>query len=320
MSTFNRILAVLDPNAEQQLAFDRSLELAAPLGAEIVLAVCDYVEGLSRPVFVDEADVEKAKAELVRRHYEWLAQFEEKAREQKITSQTLVMWERPQSGAILEAARKAQADLVVKAASDGSLGDRLLLGATDWELIRESTVALWLAKRPVPTASGTWTVAVDPVHPDEKHIGLDGKLLDVSSRLAKDLGATIRVFHAYERPAVLAEPSAAGLAAGAATSSAVLPASDTEQVLENRVEQIVDLARPFGIGKSRIDVCVGRTVPQLDRQVGTRNISLVVLGAVARGLLDRLIVGNTAEKVLSNIDCDMLVLKPDSTAESPRKK
>jgi len=35
------------------------------------------------------------------------------------------------------------------------------------------------------------------------------------------------------------------------------------------------------------------------------------MGAVSRSRFDRILIGNTAEKVLDRLECDVLVLKPD---------
>jgi hypothetical protein len=38
--------------------------------------------------------------------------------------------------------------------------------------------------------------------------------------------------------------------------------------------------------------------------------SLVVMGAVSRSGLKRLLIGNTAEAILDSLTCDVLVMKP----------
>ena len=38
------------------------------------------------------------------------------------------------------------------------------------------------------------------------------------------------------------------------------------------------------------------------------NASLVVMGAVSKGILETLFIGNTAERVLDNLSCDILVV------------
>ena len=44
--------------------------------------------------------------------------------------------------------------------------------------------------------------------------------------------------------------------------------------------------------------------------------SLLVMGSVARSGLGRLFIGNTAEKILSRLPCDLLLLKPDGYRDS----
>jgi universal stress protein E len=41
------------------------------------------------------------------------------------------------------------------------------------------------------------------------------------------------------------------------------------------------------------------------------NVSVVVMGAVSRSRLDRILIGNTAEKVMDKLTCNVLVIKPE---------
>ena len=46
---------------------------------------------------------------------------------------------------------------------------------------------------------------------------------------------------------------------------------------------------------------------------GGRGIDLLLMGAVSRSHLDRALLGNTAERILEAVHCDLLVLKPSQT-------
>ncbi len=52
----------------------------------------------------------------------------------------------------------------------------------------------------------------------------------------------------------------------------------------------------------------GEVIPRL---VGERRIDLVVMGTVARTGVPGLIIGNTAERVLDQIGCSVLAVKPE---------
>ena len=47
------------------------------------------------------------------------------------------------------------------------------------------------------------------------------------------------------------------------------------------------------------------------RQVRKHQIDLLVMGTVCRTGLSGFFIGNTAEKVLGNVDCSVLTLKPE---------
>ena len=50
------------------------------------------------------------------------------------------------------------------------------------------------------------------------------------------------------------------------------------------------------------------TLVEFTRDIGA---SLVVMGAVSKGALELLLIGNTAEKVLDDLSCDILVVKSE---------
>lgn len=56
-------------------------------------------------------------------------------------------------------------------------------------------------------------------------------------------------------------------------------------------------------------VAEGRSAEQILKLVTQRRIDLVVLGSQGKGLLKRLIIGSTSEKVLSHAPCSVLVAR-----------
>lgn len=307
MNKPSHILVVIDPKQDDDPAADRAHEIAKATGAKLHLVICDYVEGLSRTVFADEEEVRKARDQYVSEHAERLEKLAERLKEDGVETTTRVVWHRPRYEAVLEAADNVDADLVIKSASGRSLAERLLLGATDWELIRRCAKPLWLVKGSESAAHSDWIVAVDPGHPDEKHVGLDEKLLETGKLYADTLESKLHVFHAFAPPAMVAPTGGAGAAAPAMT---MLP-EDTDTILDERKKRIREMVEPFDIPESRLDVAVGDTVLQLEQLVDKRKAPVVVAGAVSRGMLERMLLGNTAESILNNVDCDMLIVKPD---------
>jgi hypothetical protein len=49
---------------------------------------------------------------------------------------------------------------------------------------------------------------------------------------------------------------------------------------------------------------------EIPRVAGELHADLVVMGAVSRSGLERVFIGNTAERILDTLQCDVLVVKP----------
>ncbi len=306
MNKPSHILVVIDPEQEEQPALKRAAEIAKATDAELHLFACDYVEGLSRTVFADENEVRQARDDYVATETKRLEKLADRVEQDGIEATTEVVWHRPRYEAVLDAAQNVAADLVIKTASGRSLAERLLLGATDWELIRRCPHPLWLVKKGEPVASADWIVAVDPAHPDEKHVGLDQALLETASLYADALGSKLHVFHAFAPPAMIAPTGGTGAAAPAISA---LP-EDTDAILEERRKRIRAMLASFDLPEGRLEVAVGDTVTQLEQFVEKRRAPVVVAGAVSRGTLERMLLGNTAESIFNHIDCDILTIKP----------
>jgi universal stress protein E len=55
---------------------------------------------------------------------------------------------------------------------------------------------------------------------------------------------------------------------------------------------------------------MGIVQPQLEAVVSRVGAQIVVMGAISRSGLRRIFIGNTAERVLDALSCDVLVVKP----------
>ena len=74
------------------------------------------------------------------------------------------------------------------------------------------------------------------------------------------------------------------------------------------------------VGRDRIHFIKGNPGVAIPRFAKRRRMDLVVMGTVARSGLDGFLIGNTAEKVVSKLDCSLLAVKPDDFACPVRPK
>ena len=155
--------------------------------------------------------------------------------------------------------------------------------------------------------------AVDPFHGHARPADLDARLLRSGKALARLLHGKLHVFHAY-MPLV----SLAPLPVTAAPLVLLPPGAEAARGREV-TRAIGQLAASAGVARSRRHVQMGEVVAELGATARGLRAGIVVMGELRAALL-RLIVGNTAERVLDRLSCDALVVKPRGfRARIPRR-
>jgi universal stress protein E len=143
---------------------------------------------------------------------------------------------------------------------------------------------------------------VDPAHVYSHAETLDDVIVEAAQLLAYRLRGELHIFHSVE---LMLEP----------VFSLLQPESSyalyKRRMGEAHYRLLDDLLRRYGIGTQRVHLTIGRpteTLVEFARDIGA---SLVVMGAVSKGPLELLLIGNTAEKVLDDLSCDILVVKSE---------
>ena len=217
-------------------------------------------------------------------------------------------WDHPVYDAIVRHALATRASLVIAATRGHRFGARVLLRNTDWELIRHCPVPLLLVKSRRAYAKPVVVTAVDPFHAHDKPASLDVQLLRVAGQIAKWLKGTTHLFHAY-LPLVSVEPAPiSGL------PLIVLP-PEAEAAHGQQIASVVDqLAVSAGIPRARLHIRMGNVADELCAVARRTSAGIVVMGGVSRSALARFFIGNTAERVLDKLTCDVLIVKPRAFA------
>jgi len=77
------------------------------------------------------------------------------------------------------------------------------------------------------------------------------------------------------------------------------------------------IRRAYRVPPDRIHLMLGSAVDLLAEEAERVRADIVVMGAVSRSRLQRIFVGNTAERVLDHLPCDVLIVKPTEFASDP---
>jgi universal stress protein E len=319
MYSINRILlAVKDPRARSQAALGKAAQLARALGAELQL-----FHAIAEPVFLDGAGfVAEVYADLERARREWYLQRLEmlarRARRRGIQVSTAATWDFPVCDSIIRQAARFAADLIMIECHPTAHRAAWLLRFTDWELLRLSPVPVLLVKNPRAYARPKVLAALDPTHGHSKPADLDVEIVRYASTLAGALSGPLHAVHAYEPPGNVKVP-----VVGSASRTRQTHAQRRARAQADRAGlaasaawtarcALQDVVRSGGIPKSRqhvLAVAPAHAIEQTAHDVGA---DIVAMGTVCRSGLVHLFIGNTAEKVLDRLMCDVLVVKPRS--------
>ena len=306
MKDIKRILCIVDPTTSVQPAMHRAAWLAQKTGAELDLYICYYNEYLSGERFFDAPSLKKARAEVVERNLEYLEKLAEQARAAGLTVHTNVKWDHPLDEGIVRYAISSGADIVLKDTHHHTALERAILTNTDWNLIRNCPIPLWLVKPRDLLSEPVFIAAIDPTNQHDKPASLDKDILDTCEGLAASTDATVHAFHSYDPRIALAT----------ATANAYIPASLPYDEIEEdmrkqhgaKFEEVLEDRDIPAENRHLISGATHQELPEFATRIGA---DVVVMGAVARNRWKRLFVGSTAERTLEHMPCDMLIVKPD---------
>ena len=308
MNDLKSVLVIIDPTAKEHPVLARASWLAEKTGAAIELFICDYDQYLSGERFFDSASLEKARAGLMQRNLQRLRKLAQPLVDRGLKVAVDAVWDHPLHEGIVRKVAKSVPDLVLKDTHYHQLIRRSLFSNTDWSLIRDCPAALMLVKPVSGAAIASIVAAVDPVHERDKPAELDHRILETAQRLAKLVGGRLNVVHAFD-PA-----PAYAVSADAMSFPIAEPINELMQGLKRKHQQALEsLLAAYSIPESNVHLGEGDTREVLTDVIGRVEADLLVMGAVSRGALQRLLLGSTAERVLDHVPCDLLIIKPPSS-------
>lgn len=216
---------------------------------------------------------------------------------------TIVVHDYPVADAIVREVLERKPDLLVASSHRHTKLTRALMDQTDWELIRNCPCPLWLSKSERVPRNLKILAAVDPFHSRAKPTRLDDVILRTALMAASDVAGQVIACHAYTPPATVT-PAIAGELSYQPLSEEELRRFET--TVRKRMDRL--LAR-YDIPSSNRVTVMGDPASTIVLQARMQHASVVVMGAISRSALKRFFVGNTAEQVIDDLACDLLVVK-----------
>ena len=313
MPSIRRVLvAIKNTSSSKPPAVIKAAQLARGLGARLEL-----FHAIDSPIHMDTRSPTDRRVKLMKQRVEaqYLRSLERIAtsvRQCGLKITTAVDWDYPSYEAIVRRARRTHADLIVAERHGGRHVVTWLLHMADWELLRLSPVPVLIVKNARRYQRPVVRAAVDPTHVFAKPAKLDGKILHLGKMVTRALRGTLHVTHAYvPMPMDMPEPPV----------SEHITADIEGRALARARAAFEACLQSTGIAIARRHLVEDRPMLAIPQVARVTRSSIVVMGAISRSGLKAAFIGNTAERVLDDLPCDLLVIKPQRFANRvPRAK
>ncbi|MDN7123673.1 universal stress protein UspE [Pseudidiomarina terrestris] len=308
MSCVNNILVVLDSDKQQQKALNRALHLAriSQASVTLMLSIYDFSYEMTTMLAADERN--SMRDSLINDRKVWIEDLLEDYNTRELDISIKVLWHNRPYEAIIETAITGEHDIIVKATHAHEGLAHLIFTPTDWHLLRKAPCHVLLVKEHEWPENGKVLAAIHTTGDNDHHDSLNYRITESAQRFANCLHSEVHLVNAYPGAPV--------------TIAAEIPEFDTgnyrEVIAENHQQALAKHAQRFSIPESRQHVREGlpeQVIPELAEEL---DAELVVLGTIGRTGLSAALLGNTAEHVIEQINCDLLAVKP-AGFESPVK-
>lgn len=257
-----------------------------------------FDSALSGRPFFDSQRLAKSRGWFVADRMRQLERRAGSLRREGITADVCVVWEEPPHEAIVRAALREKADLVVACRHERRADRPPQLRLTDWELMRLCPRPLLLARSiPRSRGSGAILAALDPTHANDKPANLDTAIAGYAIGLAEALQVECHAVHCI--------------------SEAVYPPGGATTAVRQRMRQRISMRmqrvmKKAGSQTASVHVVRSNAAEGLPSLASKLSAEVLVMGIISRRWLRRLMIGDTAESIIRDVPCDVLLIKPSN--------
>jgi len=269
MQKLMKVFAIIDPTTDNQLVLKRAERIAKLRGAKILAHCCIYSN-------VSSQDKEALKRAETKRHELWLEHLIAPLREAGVDIDYQIHWDPEWRDNLGIAANESGCDLVIKASKTKTLPGRLRKTA-DWQLLRTANMPVFLMKRKKSLESAKILAAIKADDADDVYKKMNENIMRVANEIVRPYeDGEVHVVRAYKDWDDFINPA--------------------------------DLAKRCGVDRTRAHCATGApedAIQQIANEIGAE---LVVIGAIAAKSMSGRIFGNTVERLLDKLECDVVTV------------
>jgi len=306
MNTYQSILVVIDPSTDEQKALKRAIALATNINTvnhtkvtiNAFLSIFDFSYEMTTILSGDERN--SMRQSVIKDKERWLKNIIQSLNVD-IDIQCQVAWHNRPFEAIIEQVINQNHDLVIKGTHQHDRLKSVVFTPTDWHILRKCPCPVLLVKEHKWPKNGNIIAALNVGSDEIEHHSLNIKITEEAKQLAHLIQANVHLVNSFP-----------GTPVNIAIEIPEFNSTEyNDTMLKHHQQAMIKHANKFDI--SIVDTHVQEGLPEtVIEQVAEKiDAELVILGTIGRTGISALLIGNTAEHVIDQLNCDVLALKPD---------
>ena len=203
-------------------------------------------------------------------------------------------WIKKTEEAVAAAAERFTADLVIVSSGHHSRIARTFFNHTDSRIMCHTQIPVLVANDASAVPYKTIIASVDPGHTDDVDNETNHAIVAEARKIAARFGSELYLAHAY--PSELSVMD----------SEYIPPMETMEQWRKAATEEMMAFAEAVDIDSDHVLLSGLPTSYALQSLAEEKHADLMVLGVHSRSAIGEFFLGNTAERLLSSLKCDVL--------------
>lgn len=297
---------VIDPTTEEQPALDRAIQSANMTNGKLHLFQCIYHSYAKAD---SGEDLDQTAIEGI--YLERLNQLATRVKNESIEVSVEQVWEENWREAIISAAEDSGCMMVFKPSYIHTRVQRSE-NTSDWTLLRNCSLPVMLIHNNTKWEKRTVLAAVNLAAEDKAHQELNKNIIAIASTLATSFESDVHFVNAISEPDK--KPTSAE-----EDDDLMIPScwpGMTNKSVPKTALSPAFVAKECGVDEDHVHLCVGASVDAILCQAKRLDADMIVVGTVARTGIKGRLLGNTAEKLLDDAQCDILTLSSSNATLS----
>lgn len=307
MDMYQNILVVIDPTTDEQKALKRAIDLAsriktsAPdlqINITAFFSIFDFSYEMTTILSSGERDTMRKM--VIKEKQQWLDDIIS-VTNCPINITSKVVWHNRPFEAIINQVIEHKYDLLVKGTHQHDKFKSVVFTPTDWHILRKCPCPVLLVKEHEWPQQGNILAALNVGSDEVEHLSLNTAITKQAKSIAQLITANVHLVNSYP-----------GTPVNIAIEIPEFDASEYNSAMQaHHKEAMSKHANSFDIPLSHTYVEEGLPEAVIEQAAIKIDAELVILGTIGRTGISAALIGNTAEHVIDQLNCDVLALKPD---------